>query len=125
MKKLVLLLVAAFVSVLLLSAAAFASPLVISPVETPPPIETLPPVESKPPVESEPPVVSEPPAPPVELEEPPEEVEIDEPFVPLADVPSPQTGVVGLSGMEVMGLMAAALSMSGTAVLAKARKQTC
>lgn len=115
MKKLVLLLAAVMMSVVLMTPAAFAAPdPILSPTEveveeTPPPLtETDPPEETEPPVETE----------------PPEEVEIEDPEVPLADMPSPQTGVYGLNGMQSVSLMAGALALSGALVLAKARKQT-
>jgi len=53
-----------------------------------------------------------------------ETMEIDEPEVPLADIPSPQTGVTGLSGMEVLTMAAVAFALSGAVILVKAREQT-
>jgi len=51
-------------------------------------------------------------------------VDIEDPDVPLAYVPAPQTGVTGLSGMEALTLAAMAFAVSGSVILAKARKQT-
>ncbi len=43
--------------------------------------------------------------------------------VPLVYVPSPQTGVSGLDGMEALALAAIAFAVSGVAILVKAGKQ--
>jgi len=50
--------------------------------------------------------------------------ELEDEDVPLAYVPAPQTGVTGLSGMEVLTLVAMAFAVSGAVILAEARKRT-
>lgn len=110
MKKLLTLLAAVVMSVVLMTPTAFAAPLVNSATEPPPDVEID---ELDVPLDG---MVDEPTL--------PDEVEIDDPDVPLSDLPSPQTGVTGLSGMETVSLMAAALAVGGALALAKARKQT-
>ena len=110
MKKLLTLLAAVVMSVVLMTPTAFAAPLVNSATGPPPDVEID---ELDVPLDG---MVDEPTL--------PDEVEIDDPDVPLSDLPSPQTGVTGLSGMETVSLMAAALAVGGALALAKARKQT-
>jgi len=51
-------------------------------------------------------------------------VDIEDPGVPMAFVPAPQTGAAGLCGLDALALAAAVSSVSGAALIAKARKQT-
>ncbi len=115
MKKFLLLAVAVMASVLLCVPTAHAAP---SPTETGPTDPYVPPAYD--PADGPTDDLANDPA-----DEPGEDlVEIDEMEVPLADLPAPQTGVTGLTGMEALTLTAAAFVMSGTWVLVKARKQT-
>lgn len=126
MRKLLTLLAAVMMSVVLMTPTAFAASLVNSATE-PPPNVVIPdpdvPRDEQPEDPATPPDETEIDEPDVPLA-PPDEVEIDDPDVPLSDLPSPQTGVTGLSGMEAMSLTAAALAAGGALALAKARKQT-
>lgn len=126
MRKLLTLLAAVMMSVVLMTPTAFAAPLVNSATE--PPRDVVVPDPDVPRDERpEDPVTSPDEAeiddPDVPLA-PPDDVDIDDPDVPLSDLPSPQTGMTGLSGMETVSLMAAALAVGGALALAKARKQT-
>lgn len=132
MKKLLVLLVSVLSVTVLMTSAAYAAPPPWSPTEPTPSFEPEPtPVPTEQGEETPEPTPAPTPEPtpaptpePVPTPEPEIEIEIPDDDVPLAEMPSPQTGVAGLSGMESVTLAAAALAAGGILALAKARKQT-
>lgn len=124
MKKLLVLLVSVLSVTLLMTSAAFAAPPPWSPTEPTPPPPPSEPVSSEPVPTETGEETPEPTPAPTPAPEPEPEIEIPDEEVPLAEMPSPQTGVAGLSGMESVTLAAAALAAGGILALAKARKQT-